>query len=92
MKFIRIKKLLHNKLSSLWTETIGEFLKSDSKMLHHRVPFNRLKSESSIFQKLWGRTENIQDESGLRVVYYKDKREKAYCVDQDIVEILKKLL
>lgn len=83
------KKLLHNKLSSLWTETIGEFLKSDSKMLHHRVPFNRLKSESSIFQKLWGRTENIQDESGLRVVYYKDKREKAYCVDQDIVEILK---
>jgi hypothetical protein len=25
----------------------------------------------------------------LRVVYYKDKREKAYCVDQDIVEILK---
>jgi hypothetical protein len=46
------KKLLHNKLSSLWTETVEEFLKSDSKMLHHRVPFNRLKSESSIFQKL----------------------------------------
>lgn len=84
------KKLLHNKLSSLWNETVDEFVKADPEMMHHWVSSNRLKSESSIFQKLWGRTEKIQDESGLRVIYYKDKREGEESLDQDIIEILRR--
>ena len=88
-EFFSDKKLLHNKLSSLWNEAVEEGLKKGSWNQHHWIPFNRLKSESSIFQKLWGRTEKIQDESGLRVIYYEDVNGNSEGLDQDITEILK---
>lgn len=78
------KEKLHKDFADKWRESVETVSKDQN-----RESTDRLKTESSKMLKIWWRSKTIDDESGLRVIYYEDPFHGQTKIAKHISEILK---